>query len=67
MLEAIQIHGVIKGLILGFRRLGQCRPGSHYCGYDPVPEKGQWHSTHDAHCRDVHELEKELEDKLQKK
>ena len=38
MLEAIQIHGIIKGICLGTRRLLRCHPwgGS---GFDPVPPK----------------------------
>lgn len=36
--EAVEKHGLIRGLILTFKRLGRCHPwgGS---GYDPVPEK----------------------------
>ena len=36
MIEALQRHGVFKGLYLGIRRLLRCHPfgGS---GYDPVP------------------------------
>ena len=36
MIEALQRHGVFKGLYLGIRRLLHCHPfgGS---GYDPVP------------------------------
>lgn len=36
MAEAIQTHGIVKGLYLGTRRLLRCHPwgGS---GYDPVP------------------------------
>jgi len=36
MIEALQRHGVFKGLSLGIRRLLRCHPfgGS---GYDPVP------------------------------
>ena len=36
MIEAIKIHGIIKGIYLGTKRLLRCHPwgGS---GYDPVP------------------------------
>lgn len=38
MMQAIQIHGLIKGLYLGIKRLLRCNPwGGH--GYDPVPPK----------------------------
>ena len=38
MAEAIETHGIVKGLYLGTRRLLRCHPwgGS---GYDPVPPK----------------------------
>ncbi len=44
MIEAIRIHGPVKGLYLGTRRLLRCHPwgGS---GYDPVPPKNQ-HPKH---------------------
>ena len=37
-IEALQIHGVLKGGWLAIKRIGSCHPwgGS---GYDPVPEK----------------------------
>lgn len=38
MIEAIKVHGIVKGLYLGTKRILRCHPwgGS---GYDPVPEK----------------------------
>ena len=35
--NAVQEHGVIKGLSLAIRRLGRCHPW-HEGGYDPVPQ-----------------------------
>ena len=37
-IEAIEIHGPIKGLWLGFKRICRCHPWGG-CGYDPVPPK----------------------------
>ena len=38
MIEAINLHGTLKGLSLGFKRISKCHPlGSK--GYDPVPGK----------------------------
>tara|TARA_B100000035_G_scaffold195901_1_gene167335 strand:- start:899 stop:1120 length:222 start_codon:yes stop_codon:yes gene_type:complete len=38
MIEAIDNHGVMKGLSLGIKRISKCHPfGSS--GYDPVPKE----------------------------
>ncbi|MCK5889324.1 MAG: membrane protein insertion efficiency factor YidD [Methylococcales bacterium] len=37
-LEAIQIHGALKGSFLSLRRLLRCHP-FHKGGIDPVPDK----------------------------
>ena len=38
MIEALQTHGVAKGLYLGVLRLLRCHPFGK-SGYDPVPPK----------------------------
>lgn len=38
MLDAINKHGTIKGILMGMWRLLRCNPFSQG-GYDPVPEK----------------------------
>ncbi len=45
MIEAIEKHGIFKGLWLGFKRLMRCHPwgGS---GYDPVPPVDNKKSRH---------------------
>jgi len=41
MIEALEVHGAAKGLLLGLWRILRCHPfGDH--GYDPVPAKGRW-------------------------
>jgi putative membrane protein insertion efficiency factor len=35
--EAIKVHGISKGVYLGFQRLLKCHP-FHAGGYDPVPQ-----------------------------
>ena len=39
MIEALQTHGVAKGLYLGVLRLLRCHPFGK-SGYDPVPPRG---------------------------
>jgi putative component of membrane protein insertase Oxa1/YidC/SpoIIIJ protein YidD len=44
MIEAIKIHGPLKGFWMGLRRLSKCHPwGTH--GYDPVPPKNYIKTT----------------------
>ncbi|OYU80142.1 MAG: membrane protein insertion efficiency factor YidD [Flavobacterium sp. BFFFF1] len=42
MIQALQIHGVFKGLYLGTKRILSCHPWGK-SGYDPVPEKNVTH------------------------
>ena len=41
MIEALTVHGAIKGTLLGLWRILRCHPWGDY-GYDPVPAKGKW-------------------------
>lgn len=40
-MEAIEVHGCIKGLVLVAWRILRCQPLCKW-GYDPVPPKGRW-------------------------
>ena len=42
-MQAVEIHGVLKGGLLSLWRILRCTPLGKY-GYDPVPEKGRWRS-----------------------
>ncbi|HEX2594628.1 MAG TPA: membrane protein insertion efficiency factor YidD [Rhizomicrobium sp.] len=51
MMQAIEIHGPLKGLWLGLKRLGRCHPitwlgGSS--GYDPVPAARPHNHKHEC-------------------
>ncbi|TXC78485.1 membrane protein insertion efficiency factor YidD [Luteibaculum oceani] len=37
-IEAIEVHGPIKGWFLGLKRISKCHPWGQ-SGYDPVPKK----------------------------
>jgi putative membrane protein insertion efficiency factor len=39
--EAIKVHGIIKGFILGLLRIIRCNPFSGG-GFNPVPQKRNW-------------------------
>lgn len=41
VMEAVQTHGVVKGMLLGGWRVGRCSPLSAG-GPDPVPGQGRW-------------------------
>ncbi|MBO5786706.1 MAG: membrane protein insertion efficiency factor YidD [Clostridia bacterium] len=38
-IEAIEAHGIFKGLLLALYRILRCNPFNKHCGYDPVPPK----------------------------
>jgi uncharacterized protein len=37
-IEAVELHGAGRGVLLAARRLLRCHPWGRY-GYDPVPER----------------------------
>jgi uncharacterized protein len=46
-LEAVAVHGSIKGTWLAVRRVGRCNPWARG-GYDPVPAKNVPHDPTDT-------------------
>ena len=53
-LQAIEIHGPVKGLWLAVRRILRCHPGNPG-GFDPVPPLSTDHpSAHDADSQERH-------------
>lgn len=51
MIEALEVHGVLKGLLLGIGRILRCHPFGSW-GYDPVPQKGKWKNDFAAKAAD---------------
>ncbi len=46
--EAIRVHGIVKGSLLGCWRILRCQPFSKG-GYEPVPPPGRW-KAEDGGC-----------------
>ena len=40
-MQALEVHGLCKGLLLTLWRLLRCNPLCRF-GFDPVPPKGKW-------------------------
>lgn len=49
--EAIEVHGLARGMWLGLRRLGRCHPFGSF-GFDPVPEPGPRRRCTNDHAND---------------
>lgn len=52
-LEALRIHGPVKGLWLAMKRIGRCNPWGGF-GYDPVPPRGKITDKIIKDFKDIH-------------
>ena len=52
--EALRIHGPLRGLYLAVRRIARCSPWAEHA-YDPVPPRRH---DHDLHAHGAHGLPK---------
>lgn len=43
--KSIEKHGVLKGIILGIRRISKCHPWHHGKFDDPVPDAIAWRAV----------------------
>ncbi|MDA3925235.1 MAG: membrane protein insertion efficiency factor YidD [Kiritimatiellae bacterium] len=60
VIEALRIHGVIKGSWLGFKRIMRCHPFGH-SGYDPVPGKAPLCSSKVLKCESAKVADEQVE------
>jgi len=47
MIEALRVHGAVRGTLLGLWRVLRCHPFGKK-GYDPVPPAGRWRNVEAA-------------------
>lgn len=52
-LEALRIHGPVKGLWLSIKRIARCNPWGGF-GYDPVPPCGKLRNKNIKEFKDIH-------------
>jgi len=48
-IDAMRVHGILKGLWLGTKRIFRCAPWGHQ-GWDPVPGWETWVAAHPEHA-----------------